>query len=104
MRVSAVGRERMSNVSHNYGTVGSWLDDAAKADPAFDRSKPYAIMINQAALNNAVALGNWGDWVSGVQSNCREALTYLADNKNQAGPIAQFDRAIQIANQLQMGT
>jgi peptidoglycan hydrolase-like protein with peptidoglycan-binding domain len=92
-------RERAPRVSDQYGIVGSWLDDAAKAEPAvFDRSKPYAKMLERSALSNAVELNNLKDWLPSPQGQCQEALTYLADTSDK-GPMYYFERAVEIMNQ-----
>jgi len=91
-------RKNMTLVSNKYGTVGSWLDTAAAADPAFDRSKPYAKMLERSALSNSVELGRWDNWTESVQGECQKAIAWLGDTSPK-GPMVHFERAVAIAKQ-----
>ena len=90
---STDGRPRMTTIGERYGMVGSWLDGAAKADPIFNRSKPYAKVLERSALSNAVEITRVKDWVGGVQSECAKELAWLADTSAK-GPMAHFDSAV----------
>ena len=91
-------RKGTTAVSNKYGAVGSWLNDAAAKDPKFDRSKPYAQMLERSALHNAVELGRWTDWLGGVQDDCKKAQAWLAD-AGATGPMVHCERAAAIAKE-----
>ncbi len=88
----------MAKISHQYALVGSWLDGAAKADPAFSRETPYAKMLELSSRSNTVMLDRWRDWVDSVQGECRRALAWI-DDQGAKGPMAPFDQAITLIKQ-----
>jgi hypothetical protein len=83
----------MSLISDQYSQVGTFLDKAVKIDPAFDQNKPYGKKVYLLSIKNAVSLGNWSAWVSGVQSECSKALQFF-DQQGDKGPMGPFDQAI----------
>jgi vacuolar-type H+-ATPase subunit I/STV1 len=95
LRDSATRRKNIGTGRDKYRVIGSWLDKAAAADPAFVRSKPYAKMIEQTMLSNAVEFGNWDTHAQTVEAECNKALSWLAD-AGPSGPMVHFDRAVAV--------
>jgi hypothetical protein len=97
LELSRRGAERISEIGNKYGAVGSFLDQAAKVDPAFSSDKRYAKTLELSARTNVVELDEWRNWVSHVQSECTKALQWL--DQGSKGPMAPFDQAISLVKQ-----
>jgi len=85
-------------ISREYSQVGSFLEAAAKVDPAFRSGTPYVKMFELSARSNVVSLDHWGNWVEGVQDKCRQAQQWLAV-QGPKGPMGPYDRAIERVKQ-----
>jgi hypothetical protein len=97
LELSKRGSDRISEIGDKYGMVGAFLDQAAKADPAFNRNKRFAKTLELSSRSNVVELDEWRNWVKHVQSECTKALQWL--DQGSKGPMAPFDQAISLVKQ-----
>ena len=97
LELSKRGSARVSEIGDRYGAVGTFLTDASKTDPAFERTTLYARTLELSARSNVVMLDNWRNWAEHVQGECTKALKWL--DEGDKGPMAPFKEAISLVKQ-----
>jgi uncharacterized protein (DUF1330 family) len=91
-RVSQAVAGNIAEISRQYSLVGAFLDNAARADAAFERSTAYAKLLERSSRSNAVELDQWGTWVASAQRECSQAMAWLGD-AGPKGPMGPFDKS-----------
>lgn len=93
--VADKGKAKVMKIGEIFGKVGAFLDESAKIDPAFDRSKPYATSIELSALTNSKTFYDWTDSVSTSKAACKAALDWL-NSDDDASPMAAYESVLKV--------
>lgn len=91
-------KTKLEKIAGEFAKVGSWLDEAAKANAEFDRELPYARMIERCARLNADAFWDWAATVPSAKRECEESVKWLADAGDK-GPMGDFEKARKATSQ-----
>lgn len=93
LAVADKGKTKLEKIAGEFAKVGSWLDLAAKSDPAFDRDTNYAKVIEKSSRLNADVFWTWASTVPSAKRECSEALAWVGD-KSDKGPMGDYEKAL----------